>query len=75
MTQKAIRIGIAHGTAKSSHVKNPPLTRQVKYAGIPARSEKSRVLLKVSLPGPSAGRGAFLIAGYCESYVRGCINL
>lgn len=24
----------------------------------------SRMLLKLSLPGPSAGRGAFLIAGY-----------
>lgn len=28
------------------------------------RSVKRNTLLKVSLPGPSAGRGAFLIAGY-----------
>jgi hypothetical protein len=29
-----------------------------------ARREKSRTLEKCSLPGPSAGSGAFLIAGY-----------
>jgi len=28
------------------------------------RREKRAVLEKVSLPGPSAGRGAFLIEGY-----------
>jgi hypothetical protein len=31
--------------------------------------EKRRMFEKLSLPGPSAGRGAFLMAGYCSIYI------
>jgi hypothetical protein len=60
-----MRIGIAVIKPKKIHVFNPPPSFQVKYSGTPPRREKRSVLLKLSLPGPSAGRGAFFIAGYC----------
>jgi hypothetical protein len=51
---------------KKMLVFNPPPTFHEKYVGTSAMREKRRMLEKLSLPGPSAGRGAFLIAGYCS---------
>lgn len=62
--QKAINIGIAVRIAKISHVIKPPLSCHAKYPGMKARSVKRKRLLNVSLPGPSAGRGAFLMDAY-----------
>jgi hypothetical protein len=44
---------------------NPPPIFHEKYVGTTVMRETRRMLEKLSLPGPSAGRGAFLIAGYC----------
>jgi hypothetical protein len=50
---------------KKMLVFNPPPTFQERYVGTSVTREKRRMLEKLSLPAPSAGRGAFLIAGYC----------
>lgn len=52
---------------KKTEVLSPPPTFQEQYVGTPKRRPKRRRLEKVSFPGPSAGRGAFLIAGYYRS--------
>lgn len=49
--------------AKKAVVFNPPPTFQELYAGTMKSRENRATLEKESLPGPSAGRGAFLIAG------------
>jgi hypothetical protein len=64
--QNAARTGIVVNMAKNSHVYRPPPTFRAKKAGTIARRKKRKVLEKVSLPAPSAGSGAFLIAGYCD---------
>jgi len=63
--QKLIKIGIDVKRPKKMLVFNPPPTFQDKYHGTSVMREMRRMLEKLSLPGPSAGRGAFLIAGYC----------
>lgn len=50
---------------KKIHVLMPPPTLKVKYSGMPPSRANRMLLLKLSLPGPSAGRGAFLMVGYC----------
>lgn len=45
----------------------PPLALELRYRGGRMRMAKSRGLLKVSEPAPSAGRGAFLMAGDCKT--------
>ena len=49
---------------KKMEVFNPPPTFHEKYVGTKAIKEKRTRLEKLSDPGPSAGSGAFLIAGY-----------
>jgi hypothetical protein len=44
---------------------NPPPTFQERYVGTSVTRAMRRMFEKLSLPGPSAGKGAFLIAGYC----------
>jgi hypothetical protein len=51
---------------KKMLVFNPPPTFHEKYVGTIVTREMRRMLEKLSLPGPSAGRGAFLIAGNCS---------
>jgi hypothetical protein len=69
--QKARRIGTEVRRAKKMVVLNPPPTFHDRYSGIPPRREKRRGFEKLSLPGPSAGRGAFLMVGYyAERFVR-----
>ena len=63
--QKLIKIGIDVKIPKKILVFNPPPIFHEKYHGISVTRERRRMLEKLSLPGPSAGRGAFLIAGYC----------
>ncbi len=53
-------------TAKKMPVKRPPLICRAKKAGTNARRVPRRMLLKLSLPAESAGRGAFLIEGYYQ---------
>lgn len=69
MVQKEARIGMAAMIAKKIHENRPPPTLRARYNGTRARRVKRRTLEKFSLPAPSAGRGAFLIAGYFQSYV------
>ena len=64
MVQKEARMGIAAMIAKKIHVKSPPPTLRARYSGMRPRRENRRILEKFSLPAASAGRGAFLIAGY-----------
>jgi len=64
MVQYATRMGMEVKRAKKSVVKKPPPTFLAMYHGVIARREKRRTFEKLSLPGPSAGRGAFLMAGY-----------
>lgn len=66
--QKLIRIGTEVKIPKKRVVFNPPPTFHEKYVGTMARRENRSRLEKFSPPGPSAGRGAFLIAGYCTEY-------
>ena len=65
MVQKAMRIGMAKISARNNHVQKPAFNCQAHHAGIPAKREKRKTLLKLWAPAASAGRGAFLIAGYC----------
>lgn len=69
MVQKEARIGMAAMIARKNHVNRPPPTLRARYNGTRARRVKRRTLEKFSLPAPSAGRGAFLIAGYFENCV------
>lgn len=62
MYQNAARIGRAVSRARKIHVFSPPPSLYVKYNGTRVRREIKALLLKAS--GPSAGKGAFLIAGY-----------
>jgi hypothetical protein len=55
---------------KKTEVLNPPPIFQERYVGVIVIREKRRRFEKVSLPGPSAGRGAFLIAGYCQTLIN-----
>jgi len=59
-------MGIEVMRAKKTQVFQPPPTFHEKYNGTKARREKRRRFEKLSLPAASAGRGAFLIAGYCK---------
>lgn len=68
--QKAARMGMPTMKKKKIVVLRPPPTLRERYQGIRKRREKRAMLEKVSLPGPSAGRGAFLIAGYYMSGFR-----
>jgi hypothetical protein len=61
--QKAMVIGTEVKRPKKMDVFNPPPTFHEKYVGTMAIREKRTMLEKLSEPGPSAGRGAFLIAG------------
>jgi len=65
MVQKDMRIGMAKMRARMNHVQKPPFSCQAHQAGTPAKREKRMTLLKLWAPAASAGRGAFLIAGYC----------
>lgn len=67
MVQKHAKMGIAAMRTKKIHVKRPPPTLRARYKGTRARRVKRRTLEKFSLPAASAGRGAFLIAGYFGS--------
>jgi hypothetical protein len=62
--QKAARMGILVNNPKKRVVLKPPPNFQERYQGTMARREKRAMLEKDSLPAPSAGRGAFLMAGY-----------
>ena len=66
--QKASSMGIEVKRAKNNHVFQPPPTFQDKYKGMSAKREMRRRLEKLSLPAASAGRGAFLIEGYCKDH-------
>lgn len=50
--------------ARNRVVHSPPETWRARYAGTSTSREMSRVLENESEPAASAGRGAFLIAGY-----------
>jgi len=62
--QKTMRMGIEVKIAKKMASLVPPPSFQLKYKGTRPRSAKSKALENDSLPAASAGRGAFLIAGY-----------
>ena len=72
--QNAIKIGTVVNRPKKMLVFNPPPTFHEKYVGTPAMRAKRRILEKLSFPGPSAGRGPFLIAGYCAE-ISACSQL
>lgn len=61
--QKEMRIGMDVRMAKKMVVFKPPPTFHAPYAGTRNNSDKRTMFEKESLPGPSAGRGAFWIAG------------
>lgn len=62
--QNVASIGILVRTARKSHVNSPPLTCRARYAGTKANKVQRRTFEKLSLLAESAGRGAFLMAGY-----------
>lgn len=62
--QNTRRIGTVVKKASSRVVLKPPPIFHDRYAGTASRRADRRPLLKLSLPGPSAGSGAFLMAGY-----------
>jgi hypothetical protein len=64
MYQKEIRMATEVKRPKKIEVFNPPPIFHEKYIGTTAMREPRTRLEKLSFPGPSAGRGAFLIAGY-----------
>jgi len=66
MYQKLIKMGTDVNRAKKIVVFSPPPTFHAPYAGTIMRRPKRAVLEKLVAPAPSAGRGAFLIAGYCR---------
>jgi hypothetical protein len=59
------RMGMVVNKAKKIHVFVPPPTFQESQRGTKAIAEMRIVLEKDSLPAASAGKGAFLIVGYC----------
>ena len=59
-------MGILVNSAKNKVVKRPPPSLRARSQGVPAIRAMRRVLEKVSLPEASAGRGAFLMAGYFQ---------
>jgi hypothetical protein len=63
-SQKEPRIGMNRMRPKNMVVLRPPPTFHDNHSGIPPIREKKRGFEKVSEPAESAGRGAFLIAGY-----------
>jgi hypothetical protein len=58
-------------TAKKIAVFSPPPSFHEHHRGTPASKQPTSTREKLSLPGPSAGRGAFLIDGYYFSRVSG----
>jgi hypothetical protein len=60
--------------AKKRAVLKPPPTFQDSHRGAPTIAEISAMLGKLSLPAASAGRGAFLMAGYCDLLVSIGVN-
>jgi len=64
--QNAARTGMVVKMAKKIDVQRPPPTLRASHTGTMNRRVNRAMLEKCSLEGPSAGRGAFLIAGYCE---------
>jgi hypothetical protein len=58
------RMGRSRRMAKKMKVLRPPPTFHLSQKGTPNRRENRILLLKESEPGPSAGRGAFLMEGY-----------
>lgn len=64
--QKVQRVGMLVKRAKNRVVKRPPPTFRARSQGMPAIRAMRKVLEKSSLPDASAGRGPFLIAGYCR---------
>jgi hypothetical protein len=67
--QNEIRMGIEVKIPKKIEVFNPPPSFHEKYVGTNPRREKRTRLEKLSEPGPSAGRGAFLMAGYYQQHL------
>ena len=63
--QKQMRMGIVVKHPKKTVVKRPPPILYDMYPGTRMSAVKSSPLEKLSDPGPSAGRGAFLIEEYC----------
>lgn len=64
MYQKVTRMGMEVKMAKKRVVNNPPPTFRARSHGIPRPREMRRKLEKLSLLAASAGKGAFLMAGY-----------
>jgi hypothetical protein len=62
--QKAIRTGIVVKIAKKMVVYRPPRTWRARNQGTTMSRKIIKPLEKLSLPGESAGTGAFLMAGY-----------
>ena len=56
-------MGSANNNVKNNHVLNPPPSLRVTKYGINTTNPAMAKLLKLRAPGPSAGSGAFLIAG------------
>ena len=69
VVQKAMRMGIVVHVATNIVKSIPPPRVEEMSNGIEIRRRKRRLLDQESLPGPSAGNGAFLIAGDC-----GCVS-
>lgn len=65
--QKAISTGTVVMRAKNRVVLRPPPTFHDTHAGTRMSNEIKSTLEKLSLPGPSAGRGGLLIAGDFDS--------
>lgn len=64
VNQKEPSIGMKVSNPKNTVVLNPPPTFHANHVGTPKSKEKRRMFEKLSEPAESAGRGAFLIAGY-----------
>lgn len=64
MYQNDVRMGMLEKKAMNTVVNSPPPTFRASSQGTPRINVIRRVLEKLSLPEVSAGRGAFLIAGY-----------
>jgi hypothetical protein len=64
IVQNAIKIGNVVRIARNRVVHRAPPSWRARYQGTIASKEQRRILLNVSLPEASAGRGAFFMAGY-----------
>ena len=64
--QNVINMGTAVTGNKRIVVQKPPPNCLASSHGVTANRENSVTLLKLSVPAASAGRGAFLIEGYCS---------